>query len=213
MKSHLIFPVVLAFWAALFTTSCGRAPNPEPATRKAGPEPSRQDLIAALVAKGDRLADDGDFARAEATYTLAELYTVDPSIPPKAEAARRAAGTRELTKHQADTVAFALRHRGLALRDPWPDPTPELDEVELRMLLDETVVADHRRTRVTVDGASAEAELFLRHTAEHVKWVPERYGKPTTETVHGVLTYGRIRIAVEGSGFVAAIFLRPIKSR
>ena len=93
---------------------------------------------------------------------------------------------------------------------PWPDPTPETEPVELRMLLDKQLAGDLHYADFRAEGVWG--LVFTAKPALTVSEVKVRYGKPSAEKKGEdgsvLLTYGRFRLAADKSGNVAGIFFQ-----
>ncbi|HUU30794.1 MAG TPA: hypothetical protein VMY69_01685 [Phycisphaerae bacterium] len=194
---------------------------PAPAAAPAAVEPSAESpsqspattdhrqLVAALVARGEA-AGGQDPQEAQWAYFFAARYAPDDAqIRGKAGALgwRFAATEAEL----AAMGAHVLNLREEFCRD-WPDPVPQMEIVELRMLLDEQLVGNLRFSNFTFQEAGETARMFLSKPTLSAAQVREIYGKPSAEKEYPdgdlLLTYGRLRLVVLKGGEVATVLFR-----
>jgi len=170
----------------------------------------REELIAALVARGEKA-----FARnrqsAQWAYRFAALYAPnDPQIAAK----RKAIGGWEFSASNAEIARMqrAIRHTRPEDFQAWPASTAEMELVELRMLLDSQLVGRLRYTQPTFQRTGSTAILFLSKPTRTLAQVRSMYGKPSAQEKRKggviVLTYGRFRLIAEKSGKVAGVFFR-----
>lgn len=182
----------------------------------AGPFPrwggsnERDRLIWALVTMGDE-ASAKDRREGQWAYDFALFYA------PKDEgiAARlKSIGGRHFSASNAEIDQVSNAVRQVLLQDfrSWPQPTPEMDLVELRMLLDQRLVGALRYTR---SPEIPSTRIFVSRPTLTVGEVQNAFGTPSEEKSRqgrSILTYGRIRLYAADTGSVQGVFFHETPS-
>jgi hypothetical protein len=167
---------------------------------------SREELIAALVKRGDDLSVESK-AGARCAYLFALFFaTPDSSIAAQARSKIDSLGIRP-----AEVFSLGKSDDSSPLLLPldfhgFPKRTRESDLVNLRMLLDDRLVGDVYYTGVK---PGVKGFVFASKPRLRMDEIRRTYGAPAIEqsTVNGreVLTYGMFRIFGDASGRVALV--------
>jgi len=168
----------------------------------------RSKLIAAMVAKGDRMAKR-DAAAAEALYHLASVYAPrDEAIAAKKRAIEAKVSGKISTAEQRHFFRLAEHLHPDHFAD-WPAPTQAMDLVEMKLLSDQALVGSCRWGWIRMEKQGGlKARCFSFSPTGHVKRVLAKYGQPSSQKNRGsriVLTYGRIRLIASGSGRIVGV--------
>jgi len=171
-------------------------------------EPNREKLITELVTLGET-ASAKDKQSAQWAYSFAVLYAPnDPEIKKKKEAI--GGWSFNASKDEKGQMSSAMSHLNADNFKPWPDPTAEMEPIELQMLLDKQLVGDLHYADFRVAGVWG--FVFTAKPSLTVAKVKLKYGKPSAEKKGKdgsvLLTYGRFRLAADKSGNVAGVFFQ-----
>jgi len=190
---------------------------------------SRQELLAALVEKGEiALSDEKDakHLRARWAYTFANLFA-----PKDGEVAAKLKSVGgQVTKAESDEVegkyeanlrftfgtASALTDDNLGdLYGNFSKLTPKMELVNLRILLDERLVGDLGYIPWQMgEGGSQFLLVFLKEPTMNMNEVRATYGQPSTElTGYNVITYGLIRFFSDEAGKIHCIVFPIVNGR
>jgi hypothetical protein len=173
---------------------------------------SRDELLDALVARGNQLLRAGQFDQASTALRVARLF--DPTH------ARVNEGIADLPKDIIVSLTSAERemaHEASSGIEPqdvcgFPDLTPEMELINLRMLTDRRLVPSFRVSSLTfAEGpCSGTVSMLLARPALSVDEVRLLFGPPQSERKRPageVLTYGRIRVVGGSEGPANVVLL------
>lgn len=203
------FPETKAAAEARRLLAAAPARNPPP-DKGDGAEPANASkLVATLVARGDA-AQAKDKNAAYLAYSFAARYAPDDdSLKDKI----KALGPQGLllTQAEIDRSQRAIRQAFDEDLVEWPDPAPQVDGLELRILTDRRLVGNLRHTKLGLKGATV--NVFLSQPTLTVAQARSVLGKPSAErkTRRGsaVLTYGRLRLIGGSSNIIALVVFHP----
>lgn len=207
MKPRTYPPALVAFVAILPTLVFAQVSTDD-----------RQKAIDALLARGDKLAADGDSEQARSAWDLVLEYAPTNSAAKAKLAALPSTDLSPLSKEeQAIAIDVISNSHGENLC-AFPPAAPAMETVNLRMLVDTRLLPGLKMATVVplCDGRHASGvSLFLTKSALSAADVVSTYGQPQQEKdrIEGrgyrSLTYGRLRILATEDGRVAAVVFPP----
>lgn len=108
---------------------------------------------------------------------------------------------------EADRIITLVRQLSSQVWLGWPPLTPETQLVELRTLMDSSLVGNLRCGEMGVEGE--QSFVFVDPPASTLAAALEKYGKPTQNTKlpdgSSSATYGRIRLAADKPGKIVLV--------
>ena len=199
--------VCCASLVVLLLSGCGDQSS-ETEDKAIGADSSREELLAALIAKGDNFAAKGEKKRAAYAYEMAKQYHSDKTIDAKLESVQdgelSGMSQEELERMITVTKEFPLSF------DDWPTATDDMERVDLRLLLDDRIGGALKIAALSANGKDIGVGCFLTKPKVSIDDVVSIYGKPAldkSDDEFRVITYGRLRlIEVRSDGFVAVFF-------
>lgn len=157
-------------------------------------------LLNELKKKGDSLAQ-GAFANCfVAMYTDRDTQaeTRLPFLMPN---------PYELSETGTKGIRSAVSEARPEIFQDWPERSMQADQVELRLLLDDTIIPSLEFGYASAGGTTYRA--FSQPPESDVKYVRESFGPPTQERQIGentLLSYGRLRLLVDSTGKIIAVY-------
>jgi hypothetical protein len=175
----------------------------------------RKAALDAIVARGDKALADGNVEQARAALTLAAAIDPgDASVRGKLEALRPSMFA--LTEEER---AFMTETIGRSDAGDWctfPEPTPRMEVIALRMLSDARLLPSLRVTNLSFrrEGCTFQGVfIFMVRPAMSIAEVRQTYGAPQQEATKDgggpVLTYGPIRMVGTKDGAIQSVVLTP----
>ncbi|MGB7219124.1 MAG: hypothetical protein WBD07_09985 [Vicinamibacterales bacterium] len=177
---------------------------------------ARQRAVDAVVARGVKALADGQPEQARATWTLALAFE-----PGHAEARKQLDALRPaMFALNEEERAFVGETAGKSDSGDWcvfPEHTPEMEVVMLRMLADVRLLPNLRVTNLSFRRAGCDTPgvfIFVARSALSIAQVRQVYGQPqlasTKDNGAEVLTYGHLRIVGTKEGAILSIVLAPL---
>jgi|GEM_PF-6644903 len=179
-------------------------------------EPTRDELIKSLVQKGDQVAKT-DARAAFWAYLNARLYAPeDKEINERLNVTKPELGRIE-KQDDINRTASAARFIPSAVYTAWPKVSPQLDQLELRMLNDPRITGEDWRCK-RIDGSNGTLYMFLKKPDIGFQVLRDTFGAPaseksyaseTTDRAWTVWTYSRWRIIGKGDEIHYIVWAAP----
>ncbi len=181
----------------------------------------REKLIRALVEDGDKLWASNNAAtklNGKLAWSFAEKYS--PNDRGIQERVKRGVDSKEYERDKPNEDVSKLTSdivRSISLEEADFSPqTPQLDLVNLRMLLDKNSVGSREAFGVSFsrNGTQVAVSIFLRKPSYSLKDVRSKFGPPSAEQSDGrqvVLVYGRFVVFSKPAGEVLAVAFKPFE--
>ena len=187
------------------------------ASESANRPDERGKLIAALVAKGDRLAKR-DVQAAQTLYHLASVYAPDDEDIRAKKKALEGKGSATITSAQQKHFFRLVKYLHPDVYRHWPTSTQSMELVELKLLSEQGLVGRYHWGWIRMEGQEGlKARFFSFSPTVNTNRIATKYGQPSSQKKHGgttVLTYGRIRLIASGSGrIVGVLYNDPSRSQ
>lgn len=168
----------------------------------------RGKLIAALVAKGDRLARR-DVQAAQTLYHLAGVYAPDDEDIRAKKKALEGKGSPTITSAQEKHFFRLVKYLHPDVFRHWPTSTQSMELVELKLLSEQGLVGRYHWGWIRMEKQEGlKARYFCFSPTGNTNRIVTKYGQPSSQKKYGgttVLTYGRIRLIASGSGRIIGV--------
>lgn len=204
MDSMKALMVLLAF----SLTACGQTGNP------------RTKALADAVARGDKALAAGQPRQASAVWSLLLLFEPNHAeVKKKIDTLPPGSGGGNFSRTPAEIEFMSAAIGSMDTAEDlcgFPEATPEMDLVAVRMISDSRLLPNLEALQFSVQSgkcAGSGAFIFLAKPLLLMAEVRQAYGKPQAERKAAdgseVLTYGRLRILGAKGGNAGLVLLRP----